>query len=150
MVRWVMRRSSLAGLVIGCLAALLAMGCGTTSARSATPVRLGWEQSGEASWYGVPYHGRQTASGEIYDMYKLTAAHPTLPMGTRVVVTHRETRRAVEVRINDRGPFKRGRIIDLSYAAAQRLGVVGPGVIPVRLVVVGLADGTRAAGSTPR
>jgi peptidoglycan lytic transglycosylase len=145
-----MQRAALTALTIGGLAVLLATGCSTTSARSATPVRLGWEQSGEASWYGVPYHGRQTASGEIYDMYKLTAAHPTLPMGTRVVVTHRQTGRAVEVRINDRGPFKRGRIIDLSYAAAQRLGLVGPGVIPVRIVVVGLADGTRAAGSAPR
>lgn len=132
------------------LAVLLAVGCGAPSARSATPARLGWEQTGEASWYGVPYHGRRTASGEVYDMHKLTAAHPTLPMGTRVIVTHRGTGRSVEVRINDRGPFKRGRIVDLSYAAAQRLGVVGPGVIPVRLVVVGLPDGTRAAGSAPR
>jgi rare lipoprotein A len=127
-----------------------ASGCGTTSTRAGTPVKLGWEQSGEASWYGEPYHGRRTASGEIYDMHKLTAAHQTLPMGTRVVVTHRETGRSVEVRINDRGPFKRGRILDLSYAAAQRLGVVGPGVGPVRLVVVGLADGTRAVGSPSR
>jgi rare lipoprotein A len=145
-----MARAALAALAFGGLAVLLATGCSTTPVRSATPVPLGWQQSGEASWYGVPYHGRQTASGEIYDMYKLTAAHPTLPMGTRVVVTHRETGRAVEVRINDRGPFKRGRIIDLSYAAAQRLGLVGPGVIPVRIVVVGLADGTRAAGTSPR
>lgn len=145
-----MRRASLAGLAGWCLPVLLVVGCSTTSGRSVTPVRLGWEQSGEASWYGVPYHGRRTASGEIYDMHKLTAAHQTLPMGTHVVVTHRESGRSIEVRINDRGPFKRGRILDLSYAAAQRLGVVGPGVIPVRLVVVGLPDGTRAAGSPPR
>jgi rare lipoprotein A len=83
-------------------------------------------------------------------MYKLTAAHPTLELGTRVLVTHRDTGRSVEVRINDRGPFKRGRILDLSYAAAQRVGAVGPGVIPVRLVVVGLPDGTRARGWAPR
>jgi rare lipoprotein A len=145
-----MKRASLAGLAGWCLAVVVAFGCSTASSRPAPPVRLGWEQSGEASWYGVPYHGRRTASGEIYDMHKLTAAHQTLPMGTRVVVTHRATGRSIEVRINDRGPFKRGRIVDLSYAAAQHLGVVGPGVIPVRLVVVGLPDGTRAAGSPPR
>lgn len=144
-----MRIASLTGPAGLCWVILLAVGCGGPSVQSATPARLGWEQTGEASWYGVPYHGRRTASGEVYDMYKLTAAHPTLPMGTRIVVTHRGTGRSVEVRINDRGPFKRGRIVDLSYAAAQRLGVVGPGVIPVRLVVVGLPDGTRAVGSGP-
>jgi rare lipoprotein A len=141
---------SLASLARWVLLVLLVMGCGGPAVRSTTPARLGWEQSGYASWYGVPYHGRTTANGEVYDMYKLTAAHPTLTMGTRIMVTNRETGRSVEVRINDRGPFKRGRILDLSYAAAQRLGGVGPGVIPVRLVVVGLPDGTRAAGSAPR
>jgi rare lipoprotein A len=145
-----MRSASLVDPAGWLLLALVVVGCGGPSVRAVTPARLGWEQTGEASWYGVPYHGRPTASGEVYDMYKLTAAHPTLELGTRVLVTHRDTGRSVEVRINDRGPFKRGRILDLSYAAAQRVGAVGPGVIPVRLVVVGLPDGTRARGWAPR
>lgn len=132
------------------LVALLTVGCAGPSARPVSLASLGWEETGYASWYGVPYHGRRTASGEIYDMHKLTAAHRTLPLGTRVRVTHRETGRSIEVRINDRGPFKRGRILDLSYAAAQRLGAVAPGFIPVRLRVVGLPDGPRAAWSAPR
>src|SRR6266852_105489 len=77
-----------------------------------------------------------SASGEPFDMYKLTAAHRTLPLGTRVRVTNLDTGRSVEVRINDRGPYVAGRVIDLSYAAAQRLGVVGAGVIGVTLKVV--------------
>lgn len=124
----------------GALAAgLLLAGCAT--ARPAVPIGrglLGWEQTGEASWYGEPYHGRRTSSGERYDMHRLTAAHPSLPFGTRVRITNLDNGRSVEVRINDRGPWKRGRIVDLSYAAARRLDAVGPGVIPVRLRVVGL------------
>ena len=92
--------------------------------------------SGQASWYGHPHHGRRTASGETYDMNTLTAAHRTLPLGTRVLVTNLDNGRTVEVRINDRGPFRRDRVLDLSYAAARRLGAVGEGVIPVTLKVV--------------
>lgn len=109
------------------------------------PVTAGYEETGEAAWYGEPYHGRPTTSGEVYDMYQLTAAHRTLPIGTRVMVTNLNNGRSVEVRINDRGPFKEGRIIDLSYAAARLLDAVGPGVIPVRLRVTRippLAKGT--------
>ena len=95
-------------------------------------------QTGEASWYGEPHHGRRTASGETYDMYQLTAAHPTLPLGTRVLVTNLKNGRAVEVRINDRGPHVPGRIIDLSFAAAQQLGVASGGTIPVRIRVLSL------------
>ena len=91
---------------------------------------------GEASWYGHPHHGKPTSSGEIYDMHKLTAAHRTLPLGTRVLVTNLDNGRTVEVRINDRGPFRRGRILDLSFAAARRLGAVGEGVIPVTLKIL--------------
>ena len=91
---------------------------------------------GEASWYGHPHHGKPTSSGEIYDMNKLTAAHRTLPLGTRVLVTNLDNGRTVEVRVNDRGPFKRGRILDLSHAAAKRLGAVGEGVIPVTLKIL--------------
>ena len=93
-------------------------------------------QTGEASWYGEPHHGRPTASGEIYDMNQLTAAHRTLPLGTRVLVTNLKNGRAVEVRINDRGPSVEGRIIDLSFAAAKELGAVPSGTIPVRVRVI--------------
>jgi peptidoglycan lytic transglycosylase len=93
-------------------------------------------QTGEASWYGEPHHGRRTASGEIFDMHQLTAAHRTLPLGTRVIVTNLRNGRSVEVRVNDRGPHVAGRIIDLSYAAARELGAVGGGTIPVRVRVL--------------
>ncbi|MGH7342083.1 MAG: septal ring lytic transglycosylase RlpA family protein, partial [Candidatus Rokuibacteriota bacterium] len=79
------------------------------------------------------HHGKRTASGETYDMHKLTAAHRSLPLGTRVLVTNLENGRTVEVRINDRGPFVANRVLDLSYAAARRLGAIGDGVIPVTL-----------------
>ncbi len=115
---------------------LLPAGC---AHRGAIPVRAvpGAVETGYASWYGKPFHGRRTASGEIYDMYDLTAAHKTLPFGTRVRVTRRDTGASVVVRINDRGPFVRGRIIDLSYAAAKRIGLDRDGVAPVRLAVLG-------------
>ena len=96
----------------------------------------GGGQTGEASWYGEPHHGRTTASGAIYDMNQLTAAHRTLPLGTRVLVTNLKNGRAVEVRINDRGPSVEGRIIDLSFAAAKELGAVPSGTIPVRIRVI--------------
>jgi rare lipoprotein A len=120
--------------------------CTTARRGHAIPVAVGHEESGLASWYGHPYHGRRTASGEIYDMGQMTAAHRTLPFGTRVRVTNLETGRSVEVRINDRGPFTDGRIIDVSYAAAQVLGVVGRGVVRVRLRVVATPE--RPAGAT--
>ena len=93
-------------------------------------------QEGLASWYGPEFHGRLTASKEIFDMNDLTAAHPTLPFGTYVMVTNLNNGQSTIVRINDRGPFVPGRIIDLSYAAARVLGAIGPGVIPVRLEVI--------------
>ncbi len=93
-------------------------------------------QIGIASWYGGEFHGRRTSSGEVFDQHDMTAAHPTLPFGTWVNVTNLENGRAAVVRINDRGPFVRGRIIDLSYAAARVLGIVGPGTARVRLEVV--------------
>jgi len=94
-----------------------------------------WEV-GIASWYGPGFHGRRTASGEIYDMYAMTAAHRTLPFGTIVKVVDLETGRSVVVRINDRGPFIEGRIIDLSYAAAVELGMVEKGLARVGLKIV--------------
>jgi rare lipoprotein A len=99
-------------------------------------------EEGLASWYGRPYHGRRTASGEIYDMYALTAAHRTLPFGTEVRVHDLENGRAVNVRINDRGPFVEGRIIDLSYAAARAVQM--PGVARVRLEILGMGARSEA------
>jgi rare lipoprotein A len=86
---------------------------------------------GQASWYGEPFHGRRTASGETFNMNDLTAAHKTLPFGTRVRVRHAVTGKEVTVRINDRGPFTPGRVIDLSRAAATALGLIQSGVAPV-------------------
>lgn len=93
-------------------------------------------QVGIASWYGPGFHGLTTASGTVYDQHDFTAAHPTLPMGSRVTVTNLENGRSIEVAINDRGPFVQGRIIDLSYAAANALDMVGQGTTPVRVELV--------------
>ena len=93
-------------------------------------------QVGIASWYGPGFHGKATASGEPYDMYAFTAAHKTLPFGTVVRVVDLDTGRSVVVRINDRGPFVPGRIIDLSYAAAEALGILDRGTARVGLVVL--------------
>jgi rare lipoprotein A len=93
-------------------------------------------ETGRASWYGRAHHGQLTASGERFDMNALTAAHPTLPFGTRVRVVNLDNDRHVDVRVNDRGPTIPGRIIDLSYGAARALGAVGTGIIPVRLSVL--------------
>ena len=103
-------------------------------------------EEGLASWYGPNFHGKQTANGEVYNMYDLTAAHKVLPMNTMVRITNLENGKVVEVRINDRGPFVRDRIVDLSYTAAERIDIIGPGTGRVRLEVVGggqeFRDGT--------
>lgn len=91
---------------------------------------------GYASWYGKKFHGRPTASGEIYNMYDLTAAHKKLPLGTYVRVTNLANRKSVIVKINDRGPFVKGRIIDLSYAAAKKIGMAEKGVQKVKIEIV--------------
>jgi rare lipoprotein A len=101
----------------------------------------GYDAVGIASWYGRRYHGRRTASGEIFDMNSATAAHPTLPFGTRVQVTNLENGRSVVLRINDRGPFVRRRIIDVSRRAAQVLGFVQKGTARVRVQLVQAAPG---------
>ena len=104
------------------------------------PVRTpGVVQTGIASWYGPGFHGKRTSNGEVYNQYELTAAHPTLPLGSRVMVTNLDTRQAIEVRVNDRGPFVGGRLIDLSYAAARSIGVYEPGTAPVRIEVLSAA-----------
>ncbi|MFP4657519.1 MAG: septal ring lytic transglycosylase RlpA family protein [Desulfonatronovibrionaceae bacterium] len=97
----------------------------------------GYTEKGIASWYGKKFHGKTTANGESYDMYAMTAAHKVLPMNTRVRVTNVENSKSIVVRINDRGPFVKDRVIDLSYAAAQKLEVVGPGTARVRLEALG-------------
>ncbi len=102
--------------------------------------RIQSAETGLASWYGYPYHGRPAADGEIYDMERLTAAHRTLPFGTRVRVTNLSNQKTVDVRIIDRGPFIDGRIIDLSHAAAEAIDLIGPGVAPVRLDVLAIAE----------
>jgi rare lipoprotein A len=98
--------------------------------------RIGATESGMASWYGYPYHGRRAANGEIYDMEKLTAAHRTLPFDTWVEVMNLANTKTVTVRITDRGPFVDGRIIDLSKAAARSIDLLGPGVARVQLTIV--------------
>ena len=95
--------------------------------------RLVEYEKGLASWYGKDFNGKPTASGEIYDMYKVSAAHKTLPLGTHVLVKNERNGRTLELVINDRGPFVHGRIIDLSYRAAQKLGCVDEGVVPVTI-----------------
>jgi rare lipoprotein A len=118
------------GVKLTLMAAVLAQaGC-----HKSAPAPVISEQTGIASWYGVPFDGRATASGEIFDMHKLTAAHRTLPLGSVVQVASLVNGKNVQVRINDRGPFVEGRIIDLSHAAAQAISM--PGVANVSLHVV--------------
>ena len=102
----------------------------------AAPAPPGYAEEGNASWYGVPFHGRRASNGEIYDMYKLTAAHRTLPFETMVRVTNLNNGKSTVVRITDRGPFVDNRIIDLSLAAAREVDSIGPGVVPVRVEVI--------------
>lgn len=127
-------RLAAALILIGVMA-----GCGATPRAIRPPVSedlLRPQQTGYASWYGKAHQGRRTTSGETYDMNKFTAAHPALPMGTRLLVTNLKNGRSVTVRVNDRGPFIDGRIVDLSYAAAREVDAIGEGVVPVRLRVV--------------
>ena len=101
------------------------------------PDSSGFSEKGEISWYGKKFHGRKTANGEIYDMYKISAAHKILPMGTYIRVTNLENGKEITVRINDRGPFAKGRILDLSYGAAQQLDMVNAGVVKGKIVALG-------------
>lgn len=157
------RRIAKISTVIICLAFMLAAGCAKRKAPSAPgePGRArgkpyvvwgqtyhpytdshGFEQKGLASWYGPKFHGRRTSNGEKYDMEAMTAAHKLLPFNTYVEVTNRKNGKKTVVRINDRGPFVDGRVIDLSKAAARKLGVIGPGVAQVSLVAVGYSQAT--------
>lgn len=105
-------------------------------ARVAAPPSVPLSQEGIASWYGPGFHGKKTTSGTVYDQYAMTAAHQTLPLGSSVVVTNLTNDKTVTVLINDRGPFAKGRIIDLSYAAAQAVDMIRPGTAPVRVDVL--------------
>jgi rare lipoprotein A len=121
-------------LIVG--GSLLISGCaGLTKGRA--DLDIGMKERGVASWYGDDFHGWVTASGDIYDMHALTAAHRTLPLGTLVRVTNVVNGKHVVIRINDRGPYVNGRILDLSYAAAQRLDMLRDGISAVQLEVVG-------------
>jgi len=106
------------------------------------PAPVGYTEEGNASWYGNPFHGRRASNGEVYDMYKLTAAHRTLPFETMVHVTNLNNGKSTTVRITDRGPFVDNRIIDLSQAAAREIESIGPGIVPVRIEVLGNVDVT--------
>lgn len=108
---------------------------------------VGYAERGVASWYGPGFHGNKTANGERYDMHKLTAAHRTLPLGSVAVVRSLSTGRHVTVRINDRGPFAKGRILDLSLAGAQALGMTGTGTVQIELRVVGYQGRTADMGA---
>ena len=113
-----------------------AVACGVRRADVVDPAPVRRTERGLASWYGKPFHGRVTASGERYDMHALTAAHRTLPFNTHVRVRRLDTGRTVRVRITDRGPFVEGRIIDLSFAAARELRMIEAGVVQVEVVVL--------------
>jgi len=115
----IVRRFGLAGIAV---AIVLLAGCArprVVIAPSPPAARIGYEETGLASWYGNPYHGRRAASGEVYDMMEMTAAHQTLPFNTWLIVENLNNHRTAEVRVNDRGPFVDKRILDLSYAAAR-------------------------------
>jgi len=148
------RRAAIASLIAACAAATIFWaGCATAprytrcthTAPAAPKTRVypdrgtGQGESGftgTASYYGTAFHGKKTASGERFNMHALTAAHPTLPFGVRVRVTNLDNGKSVVVRINDRGPFKKGRIIDLSHGAAREIGMIGTGTARVRLEVL--------------
>jgi rare lipoprotein A len=154
-------------MLVAALASLLLLlgGCGTKSWRTggvpgSKPYTIrgktyyplqsarGFVEEGMASWYGPGFHGKRTANGESYDMYAMTAAHRILPLGTIVQVTNKNTGRSLALRINDRGPFVDDRVIDLSRAAADKLGVVAKGTAPVRIVALG--DWPRTASAAAK
>jgi rare lipoprotein A len=121
------------------LSIVLTGACTQLKAPASSPTSMERHQAetGNASWYGKAHHGQRTASGERFDMHALTAAHRTLPFGTIVRVTDLRSRRIVNVRINDRGPLRHDRIIDLSYEAAKKLGIIERGTARVEITVVG-------------
>jgi len=130
----------IARLLLIAILAALASACATSRATTRpvpeAPARPSIDERGMASWYGHPHHGRKTANGETFDMHAMTAAHRTLPFGTWLHVENLNNGQSARVRVNDRGPYVGKRILDVSRAAAMALGMLGPGVVPVRLRVV--------------
>lgn len=161
---WKIRMNGRCGWVLGpvILAAVLLLSC--AGAQKPRPVRVpapvekgkpyivdgvtyyplkssvGYEEKGVASWYGKQFHGRKTANGEVYDMYGRTAAHKTLPFNTVLQVTNLDNGKKMLVRVNDRGPFVSGRIIDLTYTVAKELGMADEGTAPVQIVAMTRAE----------
>ncbi len=151
---------------IGMLTLIFAFGCAKQSPFSIPPehprpykIGRNWyqplasskdfKQKGIASWYGADFHGKKTANGEIYDMHVVTAAHKTLPFDTYVKVDNLENGKSIVVRVNDRGPFIRGRIIDLSFAAAKKLGIVEKGTAKVKIKALGTPAETAVNSNAP-
>ena len=125
-------------IALAALSFALCVGCGTRSRAHVPPppARIGLTETGIASWYGIPYNGRRAASGEIFDMEQLTAAHRTLPFNTWIEVTNLTNGKQVDVRITDRGPFIKGRIVDLSLRAAREIEMIREGIVRVRIKVI--------------
>ncbi|HET6369828.1 MAG TPA: septal ring lytic transglycosylase RlpA family protein [Nitrospiria bacterium] len=121
----------------GAILLLLLLPACASIPRKGVPPEVGHRERGVASWYGPKFHGRKTSSGEVYNMFGLTAAHRTLPLGTRLFVRNEENGKSIRVRVNDRGPFVSGRILDLSYGAARSIGMIGAGTAVVSLEVIG-------------
>lgn len=153
-----MRSSRVLPLVVWVGVMVALTGCGRKKhVRLSTPAavqpriepRIGATEEGIASWYGYPYHGRQAADGEIYDMEKLVAAHRTLPFHTWVRVHNLDNDASVDVEIIDRGPFIDGRIIDLSHAAAQAVNMIGPGTAKVRIQIIEPPNAPATPALTP-
>ena len=125
-------RRAIGAAVVALALLLCAPGSGSRSA-SVADVVSAWTQSGRVSWYGPGFHGRRTASGEIFNTNALTMAHRSLPLGSRVRVTNLANGRSIVLRVNDRGPYVRGRVADLSHAAASKLGFLHDGVVRARI-----------------
>lgn len=139
--------SSLGLTVVTAGLVLSSTGC---SAHRFEQNRPGAVQRGVASWYGADFHGRRTASGSVYDMHDMTAAHRELPLGSRVEVRNLENGKSVRVEITDRGPFKKGRIVDMSYAAAKALGMMQKGTARVELQILELGRGPSGPNTATR
>ena len=140
-----MRRTTPAPLrsitaTLGLLVLLQGLACRSPSAPPPQTVKKGYTERGLASWYGPGFNGRRTANGEIYDMHAMTAAHKTLPFGTVVEVYNRDNGKSARVRINDRGPFVKGRIIDLSKKGAKKIDMIGTGTARVEIRVVSVSS----------
>ncbi|HSG05117.1 MAG TPA: septal ring lytic transglycosylase RlpA family protein, partial [Nitrospiria bacterium] len=129
------------------LVSLVFVSCATLPAPE-IPYAAGYREKGVASWYGIPFHGRKTANGDVYDMYKMTAAHRLMPLGTTVRVTNLKNGRSVRVLVNDRGPFIRGRTLDLSFGAAKRLKMVQAGTAPVAIEVISPPKNNRKSSAS--